>query len=382
MNKIVFSFFLLVFSVELNAQLVINEIKNQCEDNLGCIIAGNWIELYNSSEDTLEIGLFFTDNKQDLKQWPVLSDHGGKNVVDPNQYLIIGINESSAYSSLQVTLPDKRIDTLYLVSLKNGKYQVIDVVVCDDDVFAVNQTSSTGKIGAVWVSSLEPTPLHENKEGVLSTPKRRMEITVVPFGISNVSLTGNPGQENKPIYSFGVGFRRTRRMFKVFDFQYGLSVYRIGYNATYSTTDALNGKERERKSTLKSRGVRAGIDVKLGVPITPRFTFYSGFELGFVNYESITTQTDLIITFPDGSTTSNSFNSKSNEVTTMTYLLGVVFEAEYYWKNNLSFSVKYVSRKEPKQDTDVQAKQWNVMAGVNWRFWSSRKTAPKWSLLK
>jgi hypothetical protein len=381
MSKGIIGFVFTLFILQLNGQVVINEVKNHCSTTFGCDEKGNWIELYNQGDETVQRMFYLTDDKQNLKKWKVSNGLTDICSLTPKGFFVIGINEESNYSKAQVVFSKQLGDTLYLVQLQGDKLVLLDQVVRSETLVS-DSVSSTGLIGNNWQKNLNPTPLEKNKEKVITKSKKRMELFLVPLGFSSISLSNNPGQKNKPIYSFGAGFYRTRRFFRIFDLQYGVSVYRIGYNASYVTTDYFGTKKRDRTSTLKSRGIRTAFETKLGLPITPRFTLFSGFELGFINQEKIKTHTELLITYEDGTTKSNVIETEASGSLSSSYLLGFVLEAEYYWKKNIAFSLKYTSRKEYGEKTEILAKQWNVLLGAKWRFWSGKKQVTQWSIVR
>lgn len=375
---------LVLFSTHFasNAQVIINELFNPCLTNTDCKKKEvNWVELYNPNE-FITASFYFTNNREELQKWPVISYQGNSHFIGTHQYYVIEINDKMPYSSAKVEINDPALDTLYLVmQLENDSLKIVDTKAWTEAP-AESKFYSSGFHEFDWkVNLLQPSPSRKNILAEEYQSKKRMDLFVAPFGATGIVLNQNVGQKNTPFVSYGFGVYRTKRTKSNIDLQYGISLYKIGYNAHYSTTDTAGMVTRERTSTSKSRGLRSGIEFKVGLPATKKLTLYAGFELAFINSSKLLVSSDMKITYPDGTVKNSQFETHTTSENAGNYLIAYVLEADYKWKRNICFTTKFISANElASVPGELTTMQWNFLFGAKWNFWSGRKQIESWTV--
>ncbi len=363
------------------AQITINEIAIQKkQDYTGKKGDVSWVELYNDGKE-VAVSLYFTDDKNNFKKWEVQNKHTNSHKIKKKGYLLIGINRRVKGAKAQVSLSLPLKDTFYLVVGRNDILQIVDTVT---NLYTTksegNQKGSVGVLGGVWRMDLEPTPLKLNDLPSAYESKKRMEVYLSPLGVTGLRISSV--KKERPIFSYGLGFYRTRRIVKFVDFQYGLSFYRIGSKASYSSVDYLGAIKRIRKSESKALGKRLALELKLGVPVLPKLMVYSGVDIGLVNRVNKKQKTEVEVIYADGRIKKNVIETDKKAIKERDYILGSLVEMEYQWKRNFSFSVKYSTAKNLNWNISEKIWQWNLMVGVKWAVWNGRKRVKKWSVVK
>lgn len=340
----------------------------------------NWIEVHNPTDSIFYSSIYLTDDTLDLKKWEVVRHNANQHKIGTDRYYVIGVNDRVLRYSALVYVNELDMDSVFLVVKIQNSLKIIDRRKWVNTEI-VKITPSSGIFDSTWhINKLAQTPGYKSNliENVES--KKTMQVFVAPVGISGIAIKSDNLQKNSPIWSYGLNASRSRRIFKVCDFQYGISFYRIGYNAKLTLTDFAGTTKRERTSVGKSRGFRSSVELKLGLPIQKKWSLYGGIDLGLVNRSNLKTTSDIKITYEDGSIKNNVLETSSTTWTALSYFFGLVVEAEYQWNPRLSFSGKYIRMNQISiEPSELTTDQWNVLVGANWKFWSGRKHVDKWS---
>lgn len=151
---------------ERRGQLLINEVMAKNSQTSG-IIAPNgnyedWIELYNSGEDTLLLSDFFiTDTRDDLVKANLPTEY-----LAPNEHLILWCggkgNMGSHFLGFAISTQDTFVESVYLVD-KN--LTIVDSCILSNSSEALKKSRSYGRLpdgGSSWSVQAYPSPDRAN----------------------------------------------------------------------------------------------------------------------------------------------------------------------------------------------------------------------------